>query len=68
MTLNGVMAIILRYCSKRMYDVVVKQLPLFQNLLLIVYGNIKTISAIIQRLFGQNKLITRFDGRRCIDD
>ena len=20
------------------------------------------------RLFGQNKLITRFDGRRCIDD
>jgi len=68
MTLNGVMAIILRYCSKRMYDVVIKQLPLFQNLLLIVYGNIKTISAIIQRLFGQNKLITQFDGRRCIDD
>jgi len=67
MTLNGVMAIILRYCSKRMYDVI-KQLPLFQNLLLIVYGNIKTISAIIQRLFGQNKLITQFDGRRCIDD
>jgi len=62
------MAIILRYCSKRMYDVVIKQLPLFQNLLLIVYGNIKTISAIIQRLFGQNKLITQFDGRRCIDD
>jgi len=24
--------------------------------------------AIIQQLFGQNKLITRFDGRRCTDD
>jgi len=53
------------------YDVVVKQLlglPRFQNLLLIVYGHIKMICAIIQRLFGQNKLITPFDGRRCIDD
>jgi len=50
------------------YDVVVKQLPRFQNLLLIVYDHIKTICAIIQRLFRQNKLITRFDGRRCIDD
>jgi len=50
------------------YDV--KQLlglPRFQNLLLIVYDH-KTMCAIIQRLFGQNKLITRFDGRRCIDD
>jgi len=28
----------------------------------------KTICAIIQRLFGENKLITRFDGRSCIDD
>jgi len=52
-------------------DVVAKQLlapPRFQNLLLIVYDHIKTICAIIQRLFGQNKLITRFDGRRCIDE
>jgi len=53
--------------------VVVKQLlglPRFQSLLLIVYDHSKTICAIIQRLFGQNKLITRtrFDGRRCIDD
>jgi len=49
------------------YDVVVKQLlglPRFQNLLLIVYDHMKTICAIIQRSFGQNKLITRFDGRR----
>ena len=48
------------------YDVVVKQLlslPRFQNLLLIIYDHIKTIYAIIQRLFGQSKLITRSDGR-----
>jgi len=53
------------------YDVVAKQLlglPRFQNLLLIVCDHIKTICAIMQRLFGQNKRITRFDGRRCIDD
>jgi len=53
------------------YDVVVEQLlglPRFQNLLLIVYDRIKTICAIIQRLFRQNKLITRFDGRMCIGD
>ena len=67
-TLNGVMAVILRYFSELVYDVVVKQLPRFQNLLLIVYDRIKTICATIQRLFGQNKLINRFDGRRCIDD
>jgi len=53
------------------HDVVTKQLlglPRFRNLLLIVYDHIRTICAIIQRLFVQNKLITRFDGRRCIDD
>jgi len=53
------------------YDVVVKQLlglPRFQNVLFIVHDHIKTICAIIQRLFGPNKLIARFDGRRCIDD
>jgi len=53
------------------YDVVVKQLlglPRLQNLLLMVYDHIKAICAIIQRLFGQNKLIIQFDGRRCIDD
>jgi len=51
------------------YDIVAKQLLgllRFQNLLLVVYDHIKTICAIIQRLFGQNKLISRFDGRRCI--
>jgi len=53
------------------YDVVVKQLlglHRFHNLFLIVYDHIKTICVIIQRLFGKNKLITRSDGRRCIDD
>jgi len=56
MTLNVVMALVLRYFTELMYDVVVKQLLRFQNLLLIVYGHINTICAIIQRLFGQNKL------------
>jgi len=36
MTLDGVMALILRYFTEFVYDVVVKQLPRFQNLLLIV--------------------------------
>jgi len=43
----------------RVRYVVVKQLlglSRFQNLLLIVYDHIKTICAIIQRLFRQNKL------------
>ena len=64
--LNGVMTVILRYLSELVYDVAVKQLPRY--LLLIIYDHIKTICAIIKRLFGQNKLITWFDGRRCIDD
>jgi len=68
MTLNSVVAVILRYFTELVYDVVVKQLRRFQNLLLIVYDHTKTICAIILRLFGQNKLITRFDGRRWIDD
>ena len=66
MTLNGIMAVILRYFTELVYDVVVKQLHRFQNLLLIVYDHINTICTIIQ--LGQNKLIIRFDGRRCIDD
>ena len=59
MTLNGVMALIFRYFPEFVYVVVAKQLlglPQFQNLLLIVYDHINTICAIIQRLFGQNKL------------
>jgi len=56
MSLNGVMAVILRYFTELVYDIVVKQLPRFQNLLLIVYDHTRTICAIIQRLFGQNIL------------
>jgi len=59
MTLNGAMALILRYFTEFVYNVVLKQLlgiPRFQNLLLIVYDHINTICAIIQRLFWQNKL------------
>jgi len=62
MTLNGVMAVILHYFIELVYDVVIKQLCRFHNLLLIVPDHIKTICAIIQQLFGQNKLITWFDG------
>ena len=64
-TLNGVMAVILRYFSELVYDVFVKQLlglHRFQNLLLILYTHIKPICAIIQRLFGQIEVITGFDG------
>ena len=56
MTLNGVMSAILRYFTELVYDVVEKQLPRFQNLLLIVYDHAKMICAIIQRLFRQNEL------------
>jgi len=59
MTLNGIMALILRYFTEFVYNVVVKQLlglHRFQSLLLIVYDYINTTRAIIQRLFGQNKL------------
>jgi len=54
--------------SVRYFDV--KQLlglPRCQNLFLIVSDHINMICAIIQRLFGQNKLLTQFDGHRCID-
>jgi len=66
--LNGVMAVILCYFAELVYDVVVKQLLRFRNLLLIACDYIKMICANIQRLFGQNKLITPFDGCRCIDN
>jgi len=44
-TLNSVMVVILRYFTEFVYNVVVKQLPWFQNLLLI--DHINTICAII---------------------
>jgi len=55
-----------------MYNIIVKQLlglPLFQNLLLIVYDHINTICAIIQTIiWAKQTLITRFDEHRCIHD
>jgi len=50
------MALILHYFTEFVYDVVVEQLLRFKNLVLIVYDHINTIYAIIQRLFGKNKL------------
>ena len=52
MTLNGVMAVILRYFTELVYDVVVKQLPRFQNLLTFnslwpYYNHLRNYSAII---------------------
>jgi len=49
MTVNGIMAVILRYFSEFVYDVVVKQLPPFQNVHLIVYDHcdLRNYSAII---------------------
>ena len=68
MTLNGVMAVILRYFTEFSCTMsFAKQLlglPRFQNLLLILYDHIKTICAIIQRLFGQNEVINGLMGVR----
>jgi len=46
------MAVILHYFTELVYDVVVKQLPQIQSLLLIFCDHIKTICTIIQQLFG----------------
>jgi len=70
-TLNDLEKRILRYFTELVYvmsHVIVKQLHRFQNLLLKICDHIKMMCAIIHRLFGQNKPITQFDGRRCIDD
>ena len=53
MTLNGVMALILRYVAEFVYGVVVKQLPGFQNLLLIVYDHISTTSQLFSDYLGK---------------
>ena len=78
MKLNGKMALSLRYFTEfgnvpyfalfhririRCRRKTLLGLPRFQNLLLIVYDHINTICTVIQRLFRQNTLITRLDGR-----
>ena len=74
MTLNGVMAVILRYFTEFEYDVVVKELlglHQFQNLFSIVYDHINTICGWLDgRVYFNDGefssgLITRFDGSRC---
>jgi len=55
MTLNGVMAVILRYFTELVSDVDVKNTSVSESTF-IVYDHIKTVCAIIKRLFGQNKL------------
>jgi len=61
MTLNGVMALILRYFTEFVYNVVLKQLlglPRFQNLLLIVYGHINTIAQLFSDYCGKTNCDT----------
>jgi len=58
MTLNGIMAVILRYFTVTEFvyavvvNIIIRPILRFQNLLLIVYDHINTICAIIQRVFG----------------
>jgi len=47
------MAVILCYFSELVYDVAVKQLPPFQNLLLIVCDHIETISQLFSDYLGK---------------
>jgi len=59
MTLNGVVALILRYVTEFVYNVVLKQLlGLYLGFVLyflILSDHINTICAIIQRVFGQKR-------------
>jgi len=69
MTLNGVMALILRYFTEFAYDVVIKQLSRFQNLRLIVYDRINVLirsAQLFSDYLGKQNLITRFDWRMCL--
>ena len=43
-------------CTIRRCKTIIRPIPRFQNLLLIIYDQINRTCAIIQRLFGQNKL------------
>jgi len=76
MTLNGEMALILRYFAEfgngpyfalyhriraRCRKTILLGLPRFQNLLLIVYDHINTICAIIQQLFRLTFTVTNSD-------
>jgi len=47
MTLNGVMAVILRYYTELVYDIIVKQLPRSQNPLFTARRNARIASAVL---------------------
>jgi len=53
MTLNGVMSVILRYFTELVYNVIVKQLPWFQNLLLIVCDILKRSAQLFSDYLGK---------------
>jgi len=58
MAFNGVMAVVLRYFTEFVYDVVGKHYyrpTAVSNLLLILYDHINTVCAIAQRLFWQKQ-------------
>jgi len=53
MTFNGVMTVILRYFSELVYDVVVKQLHQFQNLLLMSMTTLKRYAQLFSDYLGK---------------
>jgi len=53
MTLNGVMAVILRYFTELVYDIIVKQLPRFHNPLLIVLTILKRSAQLFSDYLGK---------------
>jgi len=53
MTLNGVMAVILLYFTELVYDVIIEQLPLFQNPLLIVFTILKRSAQLFSDYLGK---------------
>jgi len=51
--LNGVIAVILRYFTELVYDVIVKQLPRFQNPLLMVSDHLKRSAQLFNDYLGK---------------
>jgi len=52
MTLNDVMAVILRYFTELVYDVIIKQLPQFQNLVLLECGPMPNLMVALPNIGG----------------
>jgi len=70
-TLKSVMALIFRYFTEFVRAIFRCKTTIWPTSVsksfLIVCDHINMICSIIQQLFGQNKLLTQFDGHRCID-